>query len=66
MCELRYSHNSGWVHPLNVYNVTTFQVVQFTLHVVDVLIDLLHSLTVPHDLLSVNLGNGRKLGAQCI
>lgn len=45
---------------MHLIHITAFQVVQLTLHVVDVLIDLLHSLAVPHDLILVNLGNKSK------
>lgn len=46
-----------------IYNVAAIQVVQFILHVVDILIDLLHSLAVPYDLILVNLGG--EIKAQC-
>lgn len=46
-----------------IYKIAAFQVVQFILHVVDVLIDLLHSLAVPHDLILVNLRGETR--AQC-
>lgn len=49
-----FAKGSLWADTL-VYDVTAFHVVQFTLHVVDVLIDLLHSLAVPGDLILVDL-----------
>lgn len=38
-----------------IYDIAAFKVVQLVLHVVDVLVDLLHSPAVPHDLILVNL-----------
>lgn len=38
-----------------VQEVPVLQAVQLALHVVDVLVDLLHTLAVPHDLILVNL-----------
>lgn len=46
-----------------VDDVRVLQVVQLALHVVDVLIDLPHALTVPADLVLVNLRGETK--AQC-
>lgn len=43
-----------------IYDITTFQVVQLVLYVVDVLIDLLHPPAVPHDLILVDLGGDAK------
>lgn len=38
-----------------IHDIAAFKVVQLVLHVVNVLVDLLHSPAVPHDLILVNL-----------
>lgn len=48
-----------------IYDVTALQAVQFVLHVVDVLTDLLHSPAVPHHLILVDLkGEGEARGRE--
>lgn len=41
-------------------DIAVLHVVQLTLHVFDVLIDLLHTPAVPHDLVLVDLGGDTK------